>query len=126
MCYRRRVCEELKDGESVIVHLKNRAIEQTEDEEDWYEKAFGEKQNMMSLRIMYAPLKPEMKQGKMFDLIARLKFDMFKELAGQFSAEDYPPEKDFYVDPKSTKVATNANEEAYEYTMELDYPYGDF
>jgi len=71
---RRRVNEEFKDGESCLVHLKNRAVEQTEEEEEWYEKAFGALQNIMNVRIMYAPMNELMKKGKQFDLFARFKF----------------------------------------------------
>ena len=49
-------------------------MEQTEEEEEWYEKAFGALQNIMNVRIMYAPMNELMKKGKQFDLFARFKF----------------------------------------------------
>ena len=52
---RYRIREILSDGETVTVTLKNRANKQTEDEEEWYEKAFGAKQNIMSVKVNYEP-----------------------------------------------------------------------
>ena len=52
---RRRIHEEFSDGDTVIVFLKDRSKKQSYDEKDWYDKAFGPKQNMMSVTIHYKP-----------------------------------------------------------------------
>lgn len=47
---------ELVDGEGVIIHLKDRSKTLSEDEREWYERAFGKKRNMMSFEARYVPL----------------------------------------------------------------------
>lgn len=47
---------ELVDGEQVIIHLKDRSKTLSEDEREWYERAFGKKRNMMSFEARYVPL----------------------------------------------------------------------
>jgi hypothetical protein len=39
--FRQRIKEIFKDGDVVTVTLKNRGDKQTDDEIDWYSKAFG-------------------------------------------------------------------------------------
>lgn len=80
----------------------------------------------MSIRIMYAPMQEQMKKGKSFDLYARFKFNIFKELSGEFSAEEYPLEKDILVEATATRAGTGAPEEAFQYQIEIEYPYGDY
>ena len=44
--YRRRINKEFKDGDVVLVYLKDRSKRREDvsaDEEEWYEKAFGSK-----------------------------------------------------------------------------------
>ena len=45
----------LADGDTVIIHLKDRSKPQTEDEKDWYERAFTKKRNIMSFSVRYGP-----------------------------------------------------------------------
>ena len=51
--YRRRIKQEFSDGDAVIIELKNRSEPFTVDQEEWYEKAFGPKQNIMDVRITF-------------------------------------------------------------------------
>jgi hypothetical protein len=37
---------DLLDGDHVYIHLKDRSRQGTDDEVEWYEKAFGKKRNM--------------------------------------------------------------------------------
>lgn len=46
----------MDDGDKVTVHLKNRGVRATAEEEDWYCRAFGPKRNFMSIRFKYAPI----------------------------------------------------------------------
>ena len=86
---RRRIQEIFGDGETVIVFLKDRNKKQSHEERDWYEKAFGAKQNMMSVRIIFKPLSREnLKKGKC-DIWANIKYKMFAEMEGEFSKEQY-------------------------------------
>ena len=41
--HRKRVADVLNDEDTVVVTLKDRERKQTDEEEDWYEKAFGPK-----------------------------------------------------------------------------------
>jgi len=40
---RQRINKTFKDGDIVHIELKNRGEKQTEDQKDWYAKAFGPK-----------------------------------------------------------------------------------
>ena len=89
MRYRRRIKEEFADGDTVIITLKNRAVEQGADEEDWYEKAFGPKQNIMVARITFQPeVKEHLKRNKN-DIYAEVTYEMFEEMEGEFNKNDY-------------------------------------
>lgn len=116
--------EIFNDGDSCIIHLKNRSQEQNEEEEDWYEKAFGAKQNMMSITITYLPFSDLMKKGKSFDMFARIDFKIFDELKDEFSSEDYPPLKDILVNATLSK--NEKLEDTCTYSVDMEYPYGEF
>lgn len=47
---------ELVDGEQVMIHLKDRTKHLTEDEKEWYERAFGKKRNIMRFEARFVPL----------------------------------------------------------------------
>jgi hypothetical protein len=86
---RRRIQEIFADGETVIVFLKDRNKKQSHEEKDWYEKAFGAKQNMMIVRIIFKPLSREnLKKGKC-DIWANIKYKMFAEMEGEFTKDQY-------------------------------------
>ena len=53
--YRSRIKEEFDDGEECLVTLKDRSVEPTEDELEWYDMAFGEKRNIMKIKMRYIP-----------------------------------------------------------------------
>ena len=53
--FRSRIKEEFDDGDECLVTLKDRAVEPTEDEADWYDMAFGSKRNYMKIRFKYYP-----------------------------------------------------------------------
>jgi hypothetical protein len=52
---KKRINQCFQDGDSVTVMLKNRIRDQTEEEAEWYEKAFGKKRNMMRVSFLYKP-----------------------------------------------------------------------
>jgi len=80
--YRRRIHEKFNDGDTCTVYLKNRSQKQGHDEKEWYEQAFGSKQNLMTITSFFQPQHTEMlkKPGKC-DLYAVIKFKIFEELA---------------------------------------------
>ena len=53
--YRQRIKEEFDDGEECLVTLKDRSVEPTFDVLEWYEMAFGEKRNIMKIKMRYIP-----------------------------------------------------------------------
>ena len=68
------------DGDKVIVKLKNRAVKQTDDEEELYEKAFGSKQNIMTIKIDFTPgVRDLFKNGKN-DIYAVVEYTMYDEM----------------------------------------------
>lgn len=70
-----------QDGETIIVKLKNKG-QKTEDEidDDWYEKAFGPKQNIMTLKIDFTPeVKEAFRKGR-YDIYAVVDYNMYDEM----------------------------------------------
>ena len=79
-----------EDGDVVYIRLKDRSRKQTEEEKDWYEKAFGSKQNIMTSIIAFHPqVRDNLKKGRA-DIWAVVKYSMFPEMEGEFKKEDYP------------------------------------
>lgn len=126
------MAEVFKDGEkkSCIVKLKNRAQLQDDEEKEWYECAFGAKQNIMTARIVYTPLSETMKKNKS-DLYARIKYKMFPELIGEFNLAEWPSEKDYLIiaveaeKPDGQKDASlKVKDKEYDYRQEIEFPYG--
>ena len=73
------------DGDKVIVKLKNRGDDDKKkqdsvEEDEWYEKAFGKKQNIMNIKIKFTPEKKEnFKRGKN-DIYAVVEYAMYDEM----------------------------------------------
>lgn len=62
----------------------------TEDEEEWYEKAFGPKQNIMTIKVDFTPKKNDhFKKGR-YDIYAKIKYKMYEEMDYEFKKENYP------------------------------------
>ena len=55
LLFRSRIKEEFDDGEECLVTLKDRSVVPTDDELEWYEMAFGEKRNIMKIKMRYIP-----------------------------------------------------------------------
>jgi hypothetical protein len=60
---KKRINQCFSDGDTVNVTLKNRNIDQTEEETEWYDKAFGRKRNMMRISFLYKPQNEKAKKG---------------------------------------------------------------
>ena len=102
----------------MYIHLKNREVEQSPDEEDWYEKAFGPKQNIMTTKISFMPeAKEHLKKGKN-DIYAEIEYKMFEEMEGEFST-DYESKYQVKLEP----VEYDQGNYYFEKTME--HPYGE-
>jgi hypothetical protein len=57
----------------VIVHLKDRSRPWSEDERDWYERAFGKKRNLMFYSIRYGPF-PDPQRKDQFEFYAKINY----------------------------------------------------
>ena len=107
----------MKDGETVSVKLKDRKQKQDEDCIEWYERAFGPKQNMMNIKMRFNPLTPAFANGKV-DVYISLKYKMFEEMGKEFKSDDFPSTVRYLV-PSTINTAGT-----YEYEFEKDLPYG--
>ena len=89
--FRKRIHQSFSDGDVAIVTLKNRSKPQTEDEQDWYEKAFGKKRNIMKFTLLYKPLTEQIKKGN-FEFFIKVKYQMFPEMEDEYNPSDYQTE----------------------------------
>ena len=69
--------------------MKDRAKNQSEEEKEWYEKAFGRKRNMMKFTIVYKSLNEMVKKGK-YEFYAKVKYNMFPEMMEEFNPHHFP------------------------------------
>lgn len=81
--FRKRINQAFKDGDRILVTLKDRKRPQTEEERDWYEKAFGEKRNIMKYSIVYKPFNAKAKKNE-FEIFAKIQYQMFPEMQEEF------------------------------------------
>jgi len=86
----------LQDGDQVLVYLKDRSKTPTEDEKDWYERAFGRKRNIMTFSVRYVPLFDAGRKGHC-DFYVKLSYKMFPEMAEEFNPRDYDKYKDILI-----------------------------
>ena len=84
----------MADGDHVYVHLKDRSRQPTDDEVDWYEKAFGKKRNMQQFTLNYVPLFDKKMQ---YDFYVKLNYKMFPELLEEPDAYKYSQYRDIWL-----------------------------
>lgn len=102
----------------MLVHLKERSRPFTEDEKDWYERAFGKKRNMMAYSVRYGPFNEQSRKDQ-FDFFVKIQYHMFPEMADEFNPADYP--EDYTVQLEGDD---DENDQLlYKYDVEL--PYGE-
>jgi hypothetical protein len=68
--------------------LKDRSRHQTEDEKDWYERAFTKKRNMMSYSIRYGPFNEQSRKDQ-YEFYAKIQYHMYPEMEDEFNSADY-------------------------------------
>lgn len=102
--------------------LKDRQVEQDEEEKLWYDRAFGELRNIMRIKFLFNPpagaISTDNKSKYVFRV--RLTYNIFPELADEFSSERYPQES--YIELEDD-LDENDNQE---WSFEDDWPYGDY
>jgi len=112
---------ELVDGEHVVIHLKDRTKHLTEDEKEWYERAFGKKRNTMRFEARFVPLtQPSWQKGSQ-DIYLHLKYRMFPEMYDEFNPRQY----DEFRDVKIKMNAEEDDNENFIYNFYKEFPYGD-
>ena len=105
----------------MIVYLKDRSKHPTEDERDWYERAFGRKRNIMTCTVRYFPLFDAGRKGHC-EFYTKLQYKMYTEMAEEFNPRDYDKYRDILI-PMIGEEDENDNW-VYRYNLEL--PYGDW
>ena len=76
----------------MFITLKDRSRKETDEEKEWYERAFGKRRNMMKVSLVYKPILPKAKKEGAFNFFADIKFAMFPEMEEEFDPVDFPPE----------------------------------
>ena len=100
--------------------LKDRQIEQTEDEELWYDRAFGPLRNIMRVKFHFNPPPDAIGTGSKYEFQVKFKYTMFSELVEEFGTELYPAEQMVVLDEE---LDENDN---LEWIIEKDIPYGEY
>lgn len=118
--FRTRIKDEFDDGDKCTIHLKNRDVRPSSDEEDWYNRAFGPKRNFMTLRIKYAPLDGMFKQKRHW--FAVIKYKIFEEMVKECEEEGMKFESNMVIqlDEEISDL------EIPEWSKRFDLPYGTF
>jgi hypothetical protein len=95
---------ELVDNEHVVIHLKDRSKPLSEDEREWYERAFGKKRNLMNFEARFVPLTQSQWQKGSQDIYIHIKYRMYPEMYDEFNARLYDEFRD-------VKIKMNAEED---------------
>jgi hypothetical protein len=128
---RMRICKafadefDKEDEMTCIVNLKDRAkTVVSQEENNWYNQAFGSERNMMNLNVMFQPDNPRQKQNG-DDVFVVFKYQMFeehkeefKDRVGQFP-ENNRHQMEFIYDE------LDQEEETGQYMFDMLLPYGD-
>lgn len=103
------------------MYLKDRSKPPTEDEKDWYDKAFGLKRNVMTLKVRYFPytLREQAKKG-LCDFFAVINYKMYSEMEDEFNPSAYEEEFKAQLFVEEGEESDNL---VFRYEIEL--PYGD-
>ena len=101
--------------------LKDRNKTPTEEEHDWYERAFGRKRNTMRYSVRYVPLFDSGRKG-LCDFYIKLHYKPFPEMAEEFNLRDYDKYREIWI--KMNGEEDENDNWAYEYELEL--PLGDW
>ena len=80
-----------------MVTLKDRQIDQTEDEELWYDRAFGPLRNIMRVKLQFNPIAGVIGSQTKWIFEVKFEYTIFPELVDEFGTEEYPPECRFVL-----------------------------
>ena len=99
--------------------LKDRSVDADEDEQLWYDRAFGPLRNIMKCKLHFNPPSSKIPDKSKYLFCVEFKYTMFPELADEFNANDYPS----LMIPLTEEEDENGNPE---YLAEFDRPYGTY
>ena len=90
-----------------------------EDEQIWYDRAFGSQRNIMKIELSFTPPDDVVPPGK-FLFLVKLDYQMFPEMAeDEFRDSNYPPSE--LIPMEVDQLASHS-----EYFLELERPYGNY
>lgn len=69
--------------------MKDRFKEQTKEEKQWYDRAFGPLRNIMEIKLLFRPTAEKVKPG-VWHFYAKIAYSMFPEMSEEFSEANYP------------------------------------
>lgn len=93
-------------------------MQQTEDEELWYDRAFGPLRNIMRIKFHFNPLPGKIEPK--FKFVVKLTYNMYPEFVEEFGSDQYPAESLIELEEDYDE---NDN---IEFLNQVDVPYGDF
>lgn len=102
----------------VIIELKKKSEPFSVDQEEWYEKAFGPKQNIMDVRITFQPETKEHLKKNKNDIYAEVNYEMFDEMVGEFHKEDHQFPAPIKLNP------VEYDQGLFYFEKRLELPYG--
>jgi len=112
-----------QEGEEVHVLIKKAGIELDEEQQEWYDRAFGKLRYRMKCRFYYAfekrPFYDKNPDAKILSFTVLIKFKRFPETSGDPSSRDA---KDLEELPMESRFDAK---EFTDYYLEKDYPFGE-
>lgn len=82
---RKRINEVFEDGEKCVLQLKDRGkLFRNVVEEEWYEKAYGKKRNMMTYTLTLDVPEGKIPPSQKYSFFAQLNYNMFPEHEKEF------------------------------------------
>jgi hypothetical protein len=118
--YRNRIEKEFDDGDSCKVTLKDRFVEPTEEQQLWYDRAFGKLKNKMKIKVIFRPTK--IKDPLQFEYYIQLTYKMFEEMHMEFD-----PNAEEFKSPSLHQLEQDEElEDIIEFQTELERPFGHY
>ena len=105
----------------MLVLLKDRSRTPTEDEKEWYDRAFGRRRNMMLYTVRYVPLFDIGRRG-LCEFYIKLAYKPFPEMAEEFELKEFDKYRDIWIKMKGEED----DNENWSYEYELELPYGEW
>ena len=116
-----RIKEKFQDGDICTVTLKDpfKHNQFGEDEQLWYDRAFGSQRNIMKIELSFTPPEDKVAPGQ-FLFLVKLDYQMFPEMAeDEFRDANFPPSE--LIPMEVEKLSSHT-----EYLLELERPYGSY